>query len=212
MDDRQIGLGCRILTEVEAALRILAGPADARRPAPAAGGGESPSERDRQSSVRLMRVNHAGEIAAQALYRGQALVARNTALHDRLLAAADEESDHLAWCATRLGALDGHTSLLAPAWYAGGFAAGLLAGLAGDRASLGFLAETERQVAEHLEDHLDRLPRGDHASRQIVTAMREDEMRHGEQAMRQGGVPLPAPVPGLMKLAARVMTTLSRHI
>ena len=159
-----------------------------------------------------MRVDHAGEIAAQALYRGQAFVCRNSALRDALLAAAGEEQDHLAWCEERVRSLGGRTSLLAPFWYAGSFAIGTAAGLAGDETSLGFLAETERQVAEHLDGHLERLPPDDLASRRIVGAMREDEVAHGLAAMRRGGRPLPRPVRAGMRLAAKLMTTTSSRL
>jgi ubiquinone biosynthesis monooxygenase Coq7 len=153
-----------------------------------------------------MRVNHAGEVAAQALYHGQALVARDPAVRDFLLEAAREEGDHLVWCATRLRELGSRTSLLDPVWYAGSVAIGALAGLAGDRTSLGFIAETERQVEGHLDSHLERLPTTDRASRAILEQMKADEATHRDHALAHGGEDLPAPVRGLMRAVAKVMT------
>lgn len=153
-----------------------------------------------------MRVNHAGEIAAQALYHGQALVARTETTRAMLLQAAQEETDHLAWCQKRLTELNTTTSLLNPLWYAGSFALGALAGLAGDRVSLGFVVETERQVEGHLDSHLGSLPAGDLRSRAIVTAMQSDEVAHGAHAKAAGGIDLPAPVRELMRRTARIMT------
>jgi ubiquinone biosynthesis monooxygenase Coq7 len=153
-----------------------------------------------------MRVNHAGEIAAQALYHGQALTARNPAVRRSLLEAARDETDHLAWCEQRVRELGDRTSLLAPVWYAGSFAIGALAGLAGDRTSLGFVAETERQVIEHLESHLHELPPDDERSRRIVEQMQADEDRHGSEARAAGGRELPRPVRELMRRTAKVMT------
>ena len=160
-------------------------------------------------SARLMRVNHTGEIAAQALYRGQALVARNHELRGELLVAADEEYDHLAWCQQRTEALGSRVSLLAPLWYAGSFAIGVAAGLSGDKTSLGFLAETEKQVTDHLEGHLRRLPENDSDSRAIVKQMREDEIKHGQNALDRGGADLPETIKQAMRMASRVMTTVS---
>ena len=153
-----------------------------------------------------MRVNHAGEIAAQALYHGQALAARDPATREMLLRAARDEADHLAWCATRLSEPDSQPSRLDPLWYAGSLAIGALAGLMGDRISLGFVVETERQVEGHLEGHLGSLPEADARSRAIVAAMRTDEMTHGAKAKAAGGVELPMPVRALMRATARVMT------
>ncbi len=153
-----------------------------------------------------MRVNHAGEVAAQALYHGQALVAREPAVREFLLGAAREEGDHLIWCAERLAALHSRPSLLNPLWFGGAVAIGALAGLAGDRISLGFIAETERQVEGHLDGHLARLPEEDGASRAIVEQMKADEIRHGAQALERGGDALPAPLPALMRVTAKVMT------
>jgi 3-demethoxyubiquinol 3-hydroxylase len=161
---------------------------------------------DRQLSAALMRVNHSGEIAAQALYHGQALVARSDATRHLLLNAAREETDHLAWCETRLKELDSRPSLLNPLWYAGSFAIGAMTALLGDRTSLGFVVETERQVEGHLDEHLKRLPPEDARSRAIIETMRTDEIEHGMTAKAAGGSELPTPVRMLMRGTARVMT------
>jgi ubiquinone biosynthesis monooxygenase Coq7 len=170
------------------------------------------SETDRRASAALMRVNHAGEVAAQALYHGQALVSRSEATRDMLLHAAREEADHLAWCETRLKELDSRPSLLNPLWYCGSFAIGALAAAAGDRTSLGFVVETERQVEGHLEEHLTRLPADDARSRAILNEMRTDEIGHGATAKAAGASELPAPVRVLMRRVARVMTTMAYWI
>jgi len=153
-----------------------------------------------------MRVNHAGEIAAQALYHGQAFAARSAQTRDLLLAAAREETDHLAWCEKRLSELHSRPSLLDPLWYVGSFAIGTLAALCGDRRSLGFVVETERQVERHLDDHLQRLPAEDARSRAILEAMRGDEIAHGTRAREAGGIDLPAPIRAVMRHTARIMT------
>ena len=165
------------------------------------------SEAEKRDSAALMRVNHAGEIAAQALYHGQALVARSAATRALLLKAAHEESDHLAWCETRLKELDSRPSLLNPLWYAGSFAIGAAAALLGDRMSLGFVVETERQVEGHLDEHLARLPQDDTRSRAILQTMRTDEIAHGVSAKAAGGAELPSPVRFLMRNTARLMTS-----
>ncbi len=201
-----------IVSELDHALRVVAAPAVPRRTSPAEGPDDKLDERDRVESASLMRVNHAGEVAAQALYRGQAFITRDNALRNSLLEAADEENDHLAWCEKRLGELSDGPSVLAPLWYAGSFAIGAAAGLTGDRTSLGFLAETEKQVTEHLESHLERLPSADLRSRQIVEKMRDEEQAHSENATRTGGVPLPHPARRLMRLASRVMTSVAHRI
>ncbi len=188
------------------ALRAISGRAQASRASPATDLRSELSEADRRRAAALMRVNHAGEIAAQALYHGQALAARSEETRTWLLDAAREESDHLAWCEARLGELGSHPSRLNPLWYAGSFAIGALAAAFGDRASLGFVAETERQVEGHLEEHLSRLPPGDERSRAILQRMREDEARHGSGARSAGAMSLPGPVRMLMRRTARVMT------
>jgi len=204
------------IAELDAALRVaVAGAGAAARPVPEPSCSADNTETRNLSaeaardSARLMRVNHTGEIAAQALYRGQAFVARDNKLQARLLTAANEERDHLAWCATRVAELGHNTSVLDPLWYGGSFAIGALAGLAGDRVSLGFLAETEKQVVEHLEGHLERLPATDHRSRAIVQQMQHDEAKHQDSALQHGGIRLPGPISAAMRATARVMTTLS---
>ena len=162
-------------------------------------------DKARRRAAGLMRVNHAGEVSAQALYHGQALVSRDPEIRRHLLHAADEERSHLQWCEARLGELGERPSRLSPFWYVGSFAIGAVAGLAGDRWNLGFVEETERQVVEHLEDHLQQLPKEDQRSRAIVEAMKEDEARHGDEAAAAGAHPLPLPVRGLMKRVAKLM-------
>lgn len=202
-----------ILGTADAALRTLFARPHATRAAP-----EPPtepavlSEPERREAGALMRVNHVGEVCAQALYTAQAAVARDPELRASLLAAAQEEGDHLAWTRQRLDALGAHPSLLNPLWYAGAFTLGLVAGRLGDPLSLGFVAETERQVEAHLDGHLGRLPAGDSASRAVVLQMKLDEARHAAQAWSAGAAELPAPVRGLMRLAARVMTTVAHRI
>ena len=209
---RQTDLGDRILTELDKALRVVAARPRAQRPTPATTAHEDLNSKESRLSAGLMRVNHTGEIAAQALYRGQAMVSRDPELREHLLRAADEEHDHLAWCQERTEQLGSRVSLLAPVWYAGSFAIGVAAGLSGDKTSLGFLAETEKQVTEHLDDHLKRLPANDSESRAIVEQMRTDEIAHGEDALERGGAALPPPVKRAMRAASKVMTTLSFRI
>lgn len=170
------------------------------------------SESERRHSAGLMRVNHAGEIAAQALYNGQALIARDAAVREHLYTAANEENDHLAWCERRLSELHSHPSRLAPLWYCGSLSIGALAGAIGDRWSLGFIAETEKQVVDHLDGHFDELPASDASSRKIVRQMREDEERHAQDATAAGGRELPPPIQGLMKLTAKLMTTTAYYL
>ena len=197
----------RLIEEFDRGLRTVAAANVAARPNPAGASPESVTDpAARRHAAGLMRVNHAGEIAAQALYHGQALTARNPAVRRSLLEAARDETDHLAWCEQRVRELGDRTSLLAPVWYTGSFAIGALAGLAGDRASLGFVAETERQVIEHLESHLHELPPDDERSRRIVEQMQADEDRHGSEARAAGGRELPRPVRELMRRTAEIMT------
>jgi ubiquinone biosynthesis monooxygenase Coq7 len=170
------------------------------------------SELGRSTAAGLMRVNHAGEIAAQGLYHGQALVARDPAIRALLEQAGKEETDHLAWCEQRLAELHDRPSYLDPLWYAGSFAIGMVAGLASDRTSLGFVVETERQVERHLDSHLEQLPADDARSRAILTQMRADERAHGELAERAGGVSVPEPVRQAMQLTSKVMTFTARWI
>lgn len=180
-------------------------PARASRPVPGEAG-EPLADADRRLAAGLMRVNHAGEVAAQGLYHGQALVARDPGTRSLLEQAAREETDHLAWCEQRLRELNDRRSLLHPLWYAGSFAIGVAAGLASDRVSLGFVAETEKQVERHLDQHLRRLPETDARGRAILERMRADEIGHGELARQAGGRELPLPVRSAMQLASRVMT------
>ena len=170
------------------------------------------SEDHLREAAALMRVNHVGEVCAQALYDAQALAARSPELRALFEQAARDETDHLAWTEQRIKELGGRTSLLNPLWYGGAFAIGLAAARIGDRASLGFMAETERQVERHLQGHLDRLPEGDTASRAIVEQMKEDEVRHAEAAAVHGGAELPLPVRLAMRMAARVMTRTAHYI
>ncbi len=160
----------------------------------------------RREAGALMRVNHVGEVCAQALYQAQSVTARNDAVRARMRRAAEEENDHLRWCAERIEALGSHRSVLNPLWYGGAFAIGACAGLAGDRWNLGFVAETERQVVEHLSGHLERLPAEDQKSRAVVEQMRRDEGDHATMAVTAGAAELPAPVRGLMRMASAVMT------
>ena len=163
-------------------------------------------------SAALMRVNHVGEICAQALYQGQALTSRSDEVREKMQIAADEEIDHLDWCNERIEQLDGHTSYFNPIWYLGSFALGVGAGLAGDKWSLGFLAETERQVVEHLNSHLERLPEEDTLSRSVVTQMIEEEEKHAHMAIDNGAAELPRAAKSLMRTTARIMTSISEKI
>ena len=191
-------------------VKTLFTPAVAQRESPAAACADSAmSEAEKQESARLMRVNHCGEICAQALYQGQALFARDTTVRDSLQEAADEEVDHLAWTAQRIEELGGRQSMFNPLWYGGSFAIGAAAALLSDKISLGFVAETEKQVSEHLLSHLDKLPPQDEKSRAIVVQMDVDERQHATKAQEMGGVELPAPVKGAMHLLGRVMTRTS---
>lgn len=201
----------RIISLLDQTLRTLFAPAHASRPNPASDcPQEALSDAERSASAGLMRVNHSGEIAAQALYEGQALVARDPSLRDLLQRAAREESDHLAWTASRIDELGGRRSLLNPLWYSGGLAMGVVFGLVGDRWNLGFLAETERQVETHLDSHLQQLPASDAKSRAIVEQMKQDEAGHATSARRAGAAELPAPIQFAMRCSGRVLTGLSR--
>ena len=195
------------------ALRTLAGTATSSRPLP---GADLPlpelAPDERRHAAALMRVNHTGEVCAQALYSAQALVARDPGIRHRFAGAAREEEDHLAWTQARLTELNDRVSLLNPVWYAGSFTIGLAAGLAGDKMNLGFVVETERQVEEHLTGHMDSLPDADTRSRAIVAAMRDDEARHGAMAHDAGALDLPRPVREVMRLAANVMKAVAYRI
>jgi len=212
-DQRRFSRLDRLVGPIDQALRTLAGPLTSDRPYPAETAGETVTEpRERRRIGALMRVNHAGEVAAQALYQGQAFVSRNESLRENLLAAGREEADHLDWCSRRIEELGTHVSYLSPLWYVGSFAIGALAGLSGDRFSLGFVGETERQVSDHLQGHLEQIPAEDSRTRAIIEQMRSDEERHGDSAMSAGGAPLPLPVRSLMKLTAKIMTCTASRI
>lgn len=202
-----------LLTAADRALRTLFAPSRASERSPAQGMEEGALDaQQKRLAGALMRVNHVGEVCAQALYTGQAAMTRDPHLRAHLLEAAREEADHLAWTQQRLDALGARASLLNPFWFAGAFALGALAAKVSDRASLGFVAETEDQVAAHLESHLARLPAQDLASRAVVARMKDDEQRHAAQARAQGALPLPAPVRAAMRMAAKVMTTTAHRI
>ena len=197
----------RLITAFDNGLRTLLAPAHSARAVPGAALAEPEmTAPERQVAAALMRVNHTGEICAQALYQGQALTARNATARAALEQAAAEETDHLAWTAQRIEELGGRASLLNPLWYAGSFALGAAAGFLGDKWNLGFLAETERQVEGHLEGHLDRLPAQDEKSRAIVNEMKVDEARHARTALEHGAAELPEPAKLAMKLGSRIMT------
>ena len=207
MSSRRISLADRLVGEIDKAINVLSAPARGVREPPGKAGAEfalSP-EKTRQS-IRLMRVNHAGEVAAQALYQGQALTARNPEVAAAMQKAAQEETDHLAWCECRLRELGGRTSVLNPVWYLGSYAIGVIAGTFGDRVSLGFIAATEKQVESHLHEHLERLPESDSRSRAILLQMKHDEVAHGAKASSMGGSALPAALQTAMRLTSRLMT------
>ena len=213
MTRRRHGRLDRLLIDAQNALGTIAGAASAERPNPAAGVPDVVLEApDRRHAAGLMRVNHVGEVCAQALYVGQAAVARDPRTREALLRAAREETDHLAWCAQRLRELDDRPSLLNPLWYAGSYAIGALAGLRGDGWNLGFVAETERQVEAHLDGHLQRLPPADQRSRAILATMKEDEARHAASAEAAGARRLPPPIPSLMAAASRLMKTVAYRL
>lgn len=197
----------RLITEFDITLRSLAGGAQAQRAIPTMENIDSLTPAERAHAAGLMRVNHVGEVCAQALYQSQKIVARSSETRAMLDHAAQEEMDHMAWCEERLSELGSHTSYLNPIWYAGSFGIGLLAGFAGDRWSLGFVAETEKQVEKHLSGHLETLPLADMRSRAIVDQMRRDEIEHGQSARDAGGKALPQPIKNAMETISKVMTT-----
>lgn len=213
MNARTLSPFDRLLTGIERALETVAGAPEAARPSPAAALEDAPlDERERRHAAGLMRINHTGEVCAQALYDGQAALARDPDTRRHLQHAADEETDHLAWCARRLRELDSRPSLLNPLWYAGSYAIGAAAALVGDKVSLGFVVETERQVEAHLEDHLQRLPPQDERSRAVLAQMQADEVRHADNARARGGIDLPFPIPGLMHLSSLVMKSVAYRL
>ena len=203
----------RLLAGIERAMETVAGSPEARRVSPAHGIAEAEmDDAERRHAAGLMRVNHTGEVCAQALYDGQAVLARKDENRAHLQHAAAEETDHLAWCAERLQELDSRPSRLNSLWYAGSYAIGALAALAGDAISLGFVVETEKQVEAHLADHMDRLPAQDERSRAVLHRMQDDEVRHAHNARERGGVKLPFPVPQLMHASSVVMKTVAYRI
>jgi ubiquinone biosynthesis monooxygenase Coq7 len=211
---RQLSTFDRLLTEADRALRTVFAPAEApdRRSPGAAHPRMELDDVQRRHVAGLMRINHAGEVCAQALYYGQAAVARDPELHAHLTQAAREEGDHLAWCEDRLHELGARPSVLNPFWYAGAFSIGAAAGLIGDRLSLGFVVETERQVESHLGDHLTRLPAGDERTRAVLQQMKSDEIEHGANAQARGAMELPWPLPRLMQVAADALRAVAYRV
>jgi len=211
--DRRLTFVDRLLVDAQNALGTVFGAPSAERGNPAGDRADVVlEEEERRHAAGLMRINHVGEICAQALYVGQAAVARDPATRAGLLAAAQEETDHLAWCAQRLDELDSRPSLLNPLWYGGSYAIGVLAGLRGDGWNLGFVVETERQVEAHIDEHLESLPVADLRSRAILEVMKEDEARHADHAQAQGARILPQPVPTLMAMASNLMKAIAYRV
>lgn len=200
----------RLLAGIERALETVAGAPEAHRYSPAHGVADADmDDKERRHAAGLMRVNHTGEVCAQALYDGQAALARKEENREHLQEAASEETDHLAWCAERLQELESRPSVFNPLWYAGSYAIGALAALAGDKVSLGFVVETEKQVEAHLAEHMDRLPAQDERSRAVLKLMQEDEIRHAQHARERGGIALPFPIPQMMHATSMVMKTVA---
>ena len=208
MSGRQFTPADKLFLAVDTTLRTLFGqPKITERADPAIAHDEAEmTDKIRDHTARLMRINHTGEVCAQALYQGQALTARLPEVREKMERAAAEENDHLDWCEKRVKELGSHTSVLNPLWYAGSFAIGAAAGLAGDKWSLGFVGETERQVEGHLDSHLSQVPESDQKTRAILEQMKEDEIQHGETAMNAGGADLPDPIKRAMKLTSKLMT------
>ena len=203
----------RLLAGIERALETVAGSPEANRASPAQSIAEAQmDESQRRHAAGLMRINHTGEVCAQALYDGQAALARKQENRAHLLHAAAEETDHLAWCNERLSELESRPSLLNPLWYAGSYAIGALAALAGDSISLGFVVETEKQVEAHLAEHIDRLPAQDERSRAVLQQMQIDEVQHAQNARQRSGITLPFPIPQLMHTTSMVMKTVAYRI
>jgi ubiquinone biosynthesis monooxygenase Coq7 len=203
----------KLLITLDTALRTLFVAPQATQPCPTlAGQSTELSSTEKVHSGALMRVNHVGEVCAQALYTAQAFATKNESLREHFARASAEETDHLAWTAQRLEELGARQSLLNPLWYAGAFGLGLIAGRLGDKVSLGFVVETENQVEAHLQSHLSLLPDNDHASRAIVAQMKDDEARHAQEAKEAGAMELPGPIKGLMRVAAKVMTTVAHRV
>ena len=213
MNSRPLSTFDRLLVDAQNALGTLAGKPVARRPNPAS---TTPDveldDAERRHAAGLMRINHVGEVCAQGLYFGQAAVARDPETREHLLEAAQEETDHLAWCGDRLQELDSRPSLFNPLWYAGSYTLGALAGLRGDGWSLGFVVETEHQVEAHLEEHLQTLPEADLRSREILKVMKADEARHAEHAEQAGARLLPQPIPSLMAAVSQLMKAVAYRL
>lgn len=211
-----INLVDSFIVEFDRALRSVVGSTPMRRPIPTSSeqvtNDVSLTDAEKKHAAGLMRINHVGEVCAQALYQSQKLHAKSDDLKEKLDHAALEEEDHLAWCAHRLEELNARPSIFNPLWYAGSFVLGSLAGLAGDKMSLGFVAETEKQVEHHLNGHLQELPTNDYKSRAIVDQMRTDEIAHGQMAIKEGGIELPSPVQKAMKMMSKVMTSTAYHL
>ena len=214
MTNRRLSLADQLLVQLDKAVRTVApGSPNHQRQSPAAQTDEADlNDQERRHAAGLMRVNHAGEVCAQALYQGQALTAKLPNVREEMEQAADEEVDHLAWCQERIESLGSHTSALNPLWYGMSFGIGAAAGLVSDKVSLGFVAATEEQVCKHLESHLQSLPEADAKSRAVVATMLEDEAKHAHSAIEAGGSQFPAPVKGLMTLVSKAMTKTSYHI
>lgn len=214
MRQRRLSLIDRLITEADSVMRTITNRGHtAGRPSPSQGHSDSElSEQDRRHVAGLMRVNHTGEVCAQALYQGQALTAKLPTVRDEMQQAAAEEVDHLVWCEERLRELDSRPSVLNPAWFGLSFAMGAVAGAIGDKVSLGFVAATEERVCNHLKDHLKQLPEDDRKSRLILQKMLEDEQRHGENALEAGGTDFPRPVKDAMSAVSQVMTRSSYRI
>ena len=214
MRQRRLSLLDKLISEADSVMRTITNRGNhAGRPSPSEGHVDSQlSEHDRKHVAGLMRVNHTGEVCAQALYQGQALTAKLPTVRDEMQHAAQEEVDHLVWCEERLRELDSRTSYLNPAWYGMSFAMGAIAGAIGDKVSLGFVAATEERVCNHLRDHLQQLPDEDRKSQLILQKMLEDEQRHGENALEAGGTDFPRPVKDAMTAVSQVMTKTSYRI
>jgi len=215
MTQRSYNLADQIALGMDQALRTVFGKpqvTERNNPSDDIPDSDALSATEQQHIAGLMRVNHVGEVCAQALYQGQAMTAKLDTVRQSMQRAADEENDHLAWCEQRLDELHSHKSFLNPLWYAGSFGLGALAGLAGDKWSLGFVAETEHQVVQHLDDHLEQLPEQDQRSRAILEQMKEDESRHATVALEAGGAELPLPVKQMMKFTSKIMTTTAYKI
>lgn len=211
---RNLSILDQLLIKIDATLKTVAGVAtQVTRENPAANIAESRfTEAEKKQVAGLMRINHVGEVCAQALYQGQAFTARSKQIQKKLQQAAQEEIDHLAWCKQRITELNSHTSYLNPAWYLASLTIGMIAGLAGDKINLGFLAETEHQVERHLTDHLQKIPAHDEKSRSILLQMRSDEMNHAHTAEEAGAMELPIVVKSLMRMLSKIMTTVSYHV